>query len=647
MNPRTSRVLAILVAIIAVSSTLGVYYSAAKGVTTGKATYCAPVTTNPLIFDSPETADSVDPTVTYTVPGWSIDQNVYQTLVMYNGSSETDFVGELAKNWTTSPNGLYWNFTLWPGEHFSNGDPLNAYVVWYSWYRSLIVNQPDTFLVEENFYVPGATYYSNINTIHTANATLTNNLNAYAAGDINNPSPSVLSYMETSGQSFQVLNNLSIEVHFVGAGYLDYSSYYGGAGTIPYAFLLDQISTVAFIVVDPLWIAAHGGVVAGQGNAYSSTHALGSGPYMLSYYEENGGWQLSPNPDYWAANTVAKWQPWNTLVQPALRTIQANIQPDPTVVVHNLETGSIVSGDFGYVGPSTLNPIASDPCLVVKAAPVVYGSTAGAWWIYMDQKTQPFSNWSVRAAIVHAINYPQVIKEAFGSAQAGTQWVGPVPPGYPDYNPGGLANYSYNIKLAWQEMNQSPWPYDPKTGSGGYPNQLNFEYVNSGDFPVVALLLQSELGQIGIRLNLEGMSYNQLILEQTFNYNTYTCPTTLSINGGPYPIGMDFYSADYVAPDDATQLDAISYGFYNQCMSQYANSTIDTLVLDAAGESNATLRAQEYAQMTQAMYVNYTDAWLVVPTFFQVYSVQLTGLVPNAMGSSIPASFEYNTYTTT
>lgn len=649
MNPRSSRILAIVVAILTASSAFGVYYSAAKTTTntTGGTANCAPSSSNPLLFDSPETADSVDPTVTYTVPGWSIDQNVYQTLVMYNGSSNTQFVGLLAKNWSNSSGGLTWTFHLWPGEHFSNGDPLNAYVVWYSFYRSLIVNQPDTFLVEENFYSPGVTYYSQLTKIQAANATLVSNLNAFAAGSITNPSSSVLTAMEATGQSFQVIDNLTIALH-QGAGYLDYSVASGGAGTIAYAFLLDQLATVAFAVVDPLWIAQNSpggvGVVGGQGNIYSATHALGSGPYVLSAYSENGGWQLTPNPSYWAANTVAKAQPWNTLIQPALHTIEVNIQPDPTVVVSNIQTRSIVSGDFGYVGPSTLSPLKSNPCVVVRAAPVTYGSTEGAWWVYMDQNAAPFNNLSVRAAVVHAIDYPQVITEAFGSAQGASQWVGPVPPGFPDYNPGGLANYSYNLSLAWSEMNNSPWPFNPHTQAGGFPGTLNFEYINEGDFPTVALLLQSELGQIGIHLNIEGMSYNQLIIEQSYDPNTGACTSTENVNGGPYPIGMDFYSADYVAPDDATQLNALSYGVYNACQSEYYNPAMDTLVLQAAGQQNATLRSQEYAQESLMMYQNYTNAWLMVPTFYQVYNIDLLGLVPNAEGSSIPASFEYNTY---
>jgi peptide/nickel transport system substrate-binding protein len=649
MNPRTSRGLAIFVALVAILAAAGVYYAGAQSARTSSTSTanCPTTSSNPILFDSPEASDSVDPTVTATVPGWSIDQNIYQTLVMYNGSSETSFDGELAENWSQSSNGLHWNFTLWPGIHFSNGDPLNAYVLWYSFYRSLLVDQPNAYLVEENFYAPGVSYYSNISAIDDSNASLNATLNTFTSvATVENPSSATLIAMEASNQSFRIINNLTIQLN-LGFGYLDLPVDEGGVGTVSYAFLLDQVATPAFAAVDPVWIHDHGGVALGLGNTYSSTNAMGSGPYTLKYYSESGGWELVPSTNYWAANTTAKEQPWNTLIQPALHSIQVNVQPDPAVLVSNLQTGTIASGDFGYVGPSTLTAIANNACITVKAAPVVYGSTEGAWWIYMDQNTPPFNNLSVRAAVVHAINYAQVITEAFGSATGASQWVGPVPPGYPDYNPDNLTPYQFDLNLAWQEMNASPYPYNPATGKGGYPGTLNFEYINDGDFPVVALLLGSDLAKIGLHLNLEGMSYDQLIIEQAYDLNTGLCTSTESTNGGPYPIGMDFYSADYVAPDDATQLDALSYGEYNECQSEYANATMDQLVLDAAGQLNATLRAQEYANQTELMYQNYTNAWLVVPTFYQVYNIHLTGLVSNAMGSSIPASFEYNTYTVT
>jgi len=86
-----------------------------------------------------------------------------------------------------------------------------------------------------------------------------------------------------------------------------------------------------------------------------------------------------------------------------------------------------------------------------------------------------------------------------------------------------------------------------------------------------------------------------------------------NVNGGPFPIGQEFYTSDYIAPDDWTQNNAISYGSANMCMSQYNNLTMDSLVIDAAGQSNPTNLTNDYSQITRMMYDNYTNAWLVVP----------------------------------
>jgi hypothetical protein len=47
--------------------------------------------------------------------------------------------------------------------------------------------------------------------------------------------------------------------------------------------------------------------------------------------------------------------------------------------------------------------------------------------------------------------------------------------------------------------------------------------------------------------------------------------------------------------------------------------------------------------MTNAMYYNYTDIWLVVPTAFAVYSSHLQGVIQNPMASAEPFAFMFNT----
>jgi peptide/nickel transport system substrate-binding protein len=669
MNPRGLRIAAVVVAVLTIVAAVSAYYGFSRSA--AAAASCSLSSTTSVIIDQPEKPDSLDPAYVSTTPGWAIVQQVYQTLVMYNGSqvgppTSTSGLGVnpsgspgswvaplLASNWTESADGIHWNFTMFPNEYFANGDPLNAYVMWYSLYWNLVVNQPLVFLLEENFFLPGQTWY-NISTSGFSNATsvasfqatdnwmtaLLNQLDS-SKSNLLNPPASILSAMTADNQSFRVINKTTIQFNLLGAGYLD--SGYPFVPT-PYFFFLDQVATPAFAAIDPLEVAAHGGVVENTENTWFANNMMGSGPFQLSFWDPSTGYTLIPSPNYWAASFAnsSKWA-WDNNLQPAKTTIQIAFQEEPTVVVSNLKTGAAATASFAYIGPSLINLLKSDPCLTVSALPATYGAVSFSGWIFMDQNSpnnfnyapiplsvDPFQNQSVRAAVVHAINYQQIISTAFGGYA--TQWVGPVPPGYPFYNPDHLSNYSYDLSLAKAEIANSPC-------SGGCT--VNFEYLNTGDWVQVASLIASDLSAIGITLKLVPMSIDQLIVEQTYTASG-TCPTQTSAYGGPFYIGMDYYTADYVAPDDATQLNAATGGFYNGCMSEFSNATMDSWVYTAAATLNPSVAAQLYANMTNFMYWNYTNAWLVVPTAFSVTSNHLTGVVPNPMGSAIPFEMQYN-----
>src|SRR2546430_2232788 len=121
------------------------------------------------------------------------------------------------------------------------------------------------------------------------------------------------------------------------------------------------------------------------------------------------------------------------------------------------------------------------------------------------------------------------------------------------------------------------------------------------------------------------------------------CIAQTTANGGPFPIGQEFYTSDYISPDDWTQNNAISYGSANSCMAGYNDPNVDTLVLDAATQTDPNVAKAEYAQITKAMYDNATVAWLVVPTQFQVVNSHLQGFVANPMGAALPFVVVQNT----
>ena len=621
-NPRTVRLIAIIIVIVLALSAVTAYY-----VFFLQSSACNFSSTNPLIFDQPERPDTLDPHVTFSTPGWGIVQQVYQSLVNYDGTNYTTFVPVLAKSWSVSTDRLNYTFVLRQDVHFSNGDPFNAYVMWFSLYRAIVMNAAGSFILQENFWYPGANYYSAAN--DTANATL------WMAAALNtwnffSPTTAQRAIMAADNNSFQAVDAYTLVLHG-GYGYL---------GPLPYAFLLASIAGPIASAVDPKVVQQNGGVLPGQRNAWMATHMVGTGPYVLSGgvldIESAPSYTLNPDSTYWGVN-ASRAEPLNNIIQPAKSTIQIDFQNDPAIGVNDMKTGKVVGASFAYIGPSTVHSLQGVPCVSVNALDTVYGSTAGGWWIYMNQSTQPFTNWSVREAVVHAINYQRIIDVAFGGYAE--PWVGPVPPGYPYYNPDNLAPYQYNLTLARQYMEHSPWKYS----TGGYPTPINYEYVNLGDWADVARLLKDDLSKIGITLNLVSIpNIDKLYELQRFD-NNGNCIAQTTANSGPFPMGQEFYTSDYISPDDWTQNNAISYGSANICMAGYNNLEVDNLTLDAATQGDPNVAKAEYAQITKTMYDNATVAWLVVPTQFQVVNTHLLGFVANPMGAALPFVVVQNT----
>jgi peptide/nickel transport system substrate-binding protein len=583
--------------------------------------------TNPLLIDQAEIPDSLDPGETFSTPGWAAVQQVYQGMVNYNGTSYTSFAPVLASNWT-EPNNLTYIFTLRQGVTFSNGDPYNAYVQWFSFYRSLLLAGGPQFILEENFYSTNfnasdpLSYYSNNTTSAAANVTLQNDLNTWNFFD---PNASDIALMETANQSFQVLNQYSLELN-LGYGYL----------ASPYTYLLASISAPNSYAVDPAVVQANGGVMQGQPNAYLATSMLGTGQYTLGYYNglPGGGYSLIPNPNYWGTAAAAQ-EPWNNMIQPANSTVDVVFQDSVDITTNDLKIGDVATASFAYIGPATIHLLQGDSCLVVQALPTAYGSTSGSWWVYLNQNVYPFDNLSVRAAVAHAINYNQIIQQAFGGyAQT---WVGPVPPAYPYYNPGNLTPYQYNLTLAQQEIADSPCANGACSGT-----VIKYAYLDTGiDWAETAQFLANDLKQIGLTIDPVPISLVDLYEEQALTNGV--CTTLSNANGGPFYMGQEFYTSDYISPDDWTQNDALGTGSANMCMSQYNNATINAEVYAGASSDNATTLTQIYSNMTSAMYYNYTDIWLVVPTAFSVYSTLLHGVIENPMASAEPFSFLFNT----
>ena len=627
MNPRTRNVIVVVIVVGVIAAGVGGYFLIPKVPPT-----CRSGQTKTICIDQAEIPDSLDPDVTFSTPGWAAVQQVYQGLVNYNGSSSTEFVGVLAHNWSESVDpetGLdSYTFNLSSGVHFSNGDPYNAYVQWYSFYRSLLLAQGPQFILEQNFFSTNFDPSAPLNwsapnaTCVAANTTLANDLDSW---NFFSPTSAEIGLMELADQSFQVLSASAIRLN-LGYGYLASN----------YTYLLASISAPNSYAVDPAWIDQHGGIDPGFPNSYLSTNTLGTGQYLLSNYNPNsgGGYLLTPYSDYWG-KAVAASEPWNNMVQPANTSVEVIFQSTLDVTLNDLKTGVVQSASFAYIGPSTVSELMGLSNLVVDPLPTVYGSTSGSWWVYLNVSTYPFNNLSVREAIAHAINYTQIIQDAFGGYAQ--QWVGPVPPAYPYYNPADLSPYAYDLALAKAEIADSPCA----AGACSHTS-INFEYLTPGaDWADTAQFLANDLAQIGLTVTPVGITLPDLYVEQS--YSKGSCVSATTTNGGPFPMGQEFYTSDYISPDDWTQNDAVSTGSANQCMAGYDNASVDNWTYEAAATADPAALTSLYTNLTAALYGNYSEIWLVVPTSFSVYSTDLHGVILNPMASAEPYAFLFNT----
>ncbi len=80
--------------------------------------------------------DTLDPAVTVDNHSFKITYPAYERLVDYDGES-TELKPGLAKEWTVSPDGLTWTFTLNEGHQFTDGTPVDANAVKFTFDRTL------------------------------------------------------------------------------------------------------------------------------------------------------------------------------------------------------------------------------------------------------------------------------------------------------------------------------------------------------------------------------------------------------------------------------------------------------------------------------------------------------------------------------
>jgi len=598
-------ILVIVVLLLVIAG--GVYFYSSNRPGTPSTTTQAPTT---LVVEEESQPDSMDPAVSYATSGWEVVEQVYQGLLAPNGQSYTTYVGVLAQDWTVSADGMTYTFTLRPGVTFSNGDPFNAFVMWFSIYRTLVMNQGPAWILGQNL---GASNGAGFNITDS----ILNSIN------YTSPSPRDLNYMTYPNQSVQVIGPNQLIMHLG----------YGYNGQLPYSSFLATLSTPTAYAVDPIVVEANGGVLADQPNNWMETNAVGTSFYKLQSWIQGQSVTLVKNQDYWGANLPASEE--NSAIQPAtIDTVNLYYKPASTMVA-DLKSGFaqiIVAPTSQYGVLSQVQGVS------VSVLPPVFGSAQGVHFLYMDPYAfQPFQDVRVREAIANAIDYKSIIHTVFND-QA-TQWIGPVPPGFPYYNESttGLQPYQFDPAMAANLLAQAGYkaalPDGTKLNPGGkiFP-AVNFLYdADSSTEGQTAEIIASELGSIGITVTLTPLTFKQYA-------NVITSTSDASTT--PYPFGISFYSEDYTASIDYVSAITTSpqIGF-----SAYSNDTVAGWTTAAASALDENTVISNFSQITKAMYYDYTDIWLYVPYFMTANKSNVIGMIPNPAGSGAAYFMFYNT----
>ena len=240
---------------------------------------------------------TLDPLASYDTMSGEVVQNVYETLVFYDGAAVDKFVPMLAEKYEMSADGLTWTFTIRQGVKFHEGQDLKASDVKYSFMRLMLNgggNSP-ALLVDEPFFGVGV-----------MDATF-----------LIDPEKNLWDNRED-------LLKVAPDKLRVPCDFLDKAiTVDDAAGTVtmklaqPWAPFLPTIANGWGSIMSQEWVAKHGGW-DGKCEDWAKTYSVpdsespftpianGTGPYMLSHWKQGEEIALTRNDAYWGAKPAIK-----------------------------------------------------------------------------------------------------------------------------------------------------------------------------------------------------------------------------------------------------------------------------------------------------------------------------------------------------
>ncbi|HDP96142.1 MAG TPA: hypothetical protein ENN25_00400 [Euryarchaeota archaeon] len=551
----------------------------------------------------------LDPAVNYETAGGEVLQNVYETLIWYDGDSAEDLVPMLATevpsiaNGLISEDGLNYTFNLRSGVTFHDGTAMDAADVEYSIERVLRIHDPagPSWMLEQ-VMTDYISYYIG----ETVGTWIADSYNASWLIDALPSDPDHVIDDEdvraVSEASIDQVDSDTITIRL----------------THPYPGFLQIMAYTIGSVVSMDYVEANGGVEDGVHNDWMDQHTCGSGPYKLVEWDIGSGIQLTRNDDYWGP-------------APSIKNVFILLATDPNTRMLMLQAGDAdgIDLDIKYEslfqsadyriskGHASFDMMFAGFNMEINATAAAsqYGSTVPSDF---------FQDKNVRQAFVHLINYTLYIESVRkGNGLAAN---GPIPQGMFGFNE-SIPYYEYNLTAAEEYFKAA---INEGTGNSWWDDGFTIALIyNAGNEyrETACQFMKQALESLGAPGGFEARIF-------ALDWPSYL--NALQQTPSPFPMFWLGWGPDYADPDDyVTPFLDSTYGVFPGAYTGYENASIDTLARQAAAELDLDLRYDLYSEISMLCYEDAPYIWFYQAQNFHIERSWISGYYYNPMYSNL------------
>ncbi|MDW7675392.1 MAG: peptide ABC transporter substrate-binding protein [Bacillota bacterium] len=339
-------------------------------------------------------------------------------------------------------------------------------------------------------------------------------------------------------------------------------------------------------------------VIEKVGDSYGSSKELviGTGPFQMVEWEKNKMITLEKNNNYYGH-------------EPYIERLEMPIIKDNEEALVLLEGGKLhFINDIPF---GKMNYVRNHPQL---AELVIEAPFLASYYYGLNINKPPLNNVKLRQALNYAIDREVILQHLWEGI--GQPLGGVVPPGFGNYKyPNNV--YNYNLTNAKKLLEDIGYPM-----GFGLPD-LVLTYNTSAGHKTIAEAIQQQLAQIGIKVILEEVSWEELMTNMQEG------------TGDMFRLG---WIADY--PD----VDSFLFpSFHTQTIDKgnflsYSNNLVDDLLLQARAESNYEKRMELYSLAESYLIADAPMLWLFSYEQVAMKGDYVEGLKINSLGV-VPLEF--------